>query len=53
MTRKLSDASPHIKKSPRLQNTYNRQIKLVKKVLATLHEDLQYDYNLTLEELES
>ena len=49
---KLKDFSPSIKKSPRLLNTYKRQIELIKKTVATLHEDLQYDYNLTLEELE-
>jgi len=49
---KLKGFKPSIKNSPRLQNTYNRQIELIKKVIATLHEDLQYDYNLTLEELE-
>jgi hypothetical protein len=49
---KLKDFKPTIKKSPRLQNTYNRQIELIKKVVTTLHEDLQYDYNLTLEVLE-
>jgi len=48
---KLKDFKPTIKNSPRLQNTYNRQIELIKKVLAMLHEDLQYDYNLSLEEL--
>jgi len=26
---------------------------LIKKVIETLHEDLQYDYNLSLEELEA
>ena len=49
----LKDFKPSIKNSPRLQNTYNRQIELIKKVIATLHEDLQYDYNLALEELEA
>jgi hypothetical protein len=48
---KLKDFKPSIKNSPRLQNTYKRQIELIKKVVSTLHEDLQYDYNLTLEEL--
>ncbi len=49
----LKDFKPSIKNSPRLQNTYNRQIELIKKAVATFHEDLQYDYNLVLEELES
>ena len=49
---KLKDFSPSINKSPRLLNTYNRQLELIKKVVSTLHEDLQYDYNLTLEDIE-
>ena len=49
---KLKDFSPTIKKSPRLLNTYKRQLELIKKTIATLHEDLQYDYNLTLEDIE-
>ncbi len=48
---KLKDFSPSIKYSAQLQNTYNRQILLAKKIIATLHEDLQYDYNLMLEDL--
>jgi len=49
---KLKDFSPSIKKSPRLLNTYKRQLELIKKAVGTLHEDLQYDYNLILENLE-
>ena len=49
--RKLKDLKPTIKKSPRLLNTFNRQILLIKKAVATLHEDLQYDYGVELEEL--
>jgi len=48
---KLKNFSPSIKYSTQLQNTYNRQILLAKKTIATLHEDLQYDYNLMLEDL--
>ncbi|WOD43463.1 hypothetical protein [Hwangdonia lutea] len=48
---KLKGFSPSIKYSTQLQNTYNRQILLVKKIVATLHEDLQYDYSLMLEDL--
>lgn len=32
-------------------NLYQNQVKRIKAVLATLHEDLQYDYELTLTEL--
>ncbi len=50
--KKLKNFSPSIKKSVRLQNIYNRQILLIKKIVATLHEDLQYDYELELNVLE-
>lgn len=48
---KLKGFSPSIKYSTQLQNMYNRQLLLVKKLVKTFHEDLQYDYNLILEEL--
>ena len=50
--KKLKNFSPSIKKSVRLQNIYTRQILLTRKALATLHEDLQYDYEMVLSELE-
>ena len=34
-----------------LQNIFDRQIITIKKAILKLHEDLQYDYNLELEEL--
>ena len=48
---KLKNFSPSIKHSAQLQNMYNRQTLLIKKIVSTLHEDLQYDYNLVLNEL--
>ena len=48
---KLKEFRPSISKSPRLTNTFDRQIILIKKAIATLHEDLQYDYQLELDEL--
>ncbi|MDO7171150.1 hypothetical protein [Mariniflexile sp. AS56] len=48
---KLKGFSPSIKYSTQLQNMYNRQIILIKKLVGTLHEDLQYDYKLLLEDL--
>ncbi|SFD05683.1 hypothetical protein [Algibacter pectinivorans] len=48
---KLKDFKPSIKRSTQLQNMYNRQILLAKKSITKLHEDLQYDFNLMLEEL--
>ena len=48
---KLKAFSPSIKYSTQLQNMYNRQLLLIKKLVSTFHEDLQYDYNLILEDL--
>ena len=48
---KLKEFRPSISKSPRLTNTFDRQIILIKKGIATFHEDLQYDYQLELDEL--
>lgn len=48
---KLKNFKPSISRSTRLTNTFDRQIILVKKAIATLHEDLQYDYELELNEL--
>ncbi|MFI1773588.1 hypothetical protein [Thalassobellus citreus] len=48
---KLKHFKPTIKRSTQLQNMYDRQILLSKKIIASLHEDLQYDYNLMLEDL--
>ncbi|GAA4882186.1 hypothetical protein GCM10023311_00320 [Flaviramulus aquimarinus] len=48
---KLKAFSPTIKRSTQLLNMYNRQLLLAKKTISGLHEDLQYDYNLILENL--
>ena len=48
---KLKDFKPSISRSTQLQNTFDRQLLLSKKIISTLHEDLQYDYNVMLEEL--
>ncbi|WP_370408152.1 hypothetical protein [Tenacibaculum dicentrarchi] len=48
---KLKNLKPSIKNSPRLQNILETQVKLIHKIVATLHEDLQYDYSLELEKL--
>ena len=50
---KLKDFTPSITNNVTLTNIYLRQILLIKKIVSTLHEDLQYDYNLALEELEN
>lgn len=49
---KLKDFKPSIKNSLQLRNVYNRQLELAKKIVGSLHEDLQYDYNLVIEDLQ-
>lgn len=48
----LKDMTPSIKRNVTLTNIYDRQILMIEKIVKTLHEDLQYDYNLLLEELQ-
>jgi hypothetical protein len=50
---KLKNFTPSIKHNVTLTNIFERQIVLIRKIVSKLHEDLQYDYNLTLEELEN
>lgn len=47
----LKEMRPSIYNNVSLTNIFNRQISLIKKAITTLHEDLQYDYNLELEAL--
>jgi hypothetical protein len=49
---KLKNFKPTIKKSAQLQNSYHRQITLIRKILETLHEDLQYDFEIEIRKLE-
>ena len=49
----LKDMSPSIKLDQTLYNIYLRQIEVIKKNIFTLHEDLQFDFNLELEKLRS
>ncbi|NNC49335.1 MAG: hypothetical protein HKO01_02235 [Flaviramulus sp.] len=49
--KKLKAFKPSINRSTQLVNMYNRQILLSKKIISSMHEDLQYDYNLMLEDL--
>lgn len=46
----LKNMSPSIKRDKTLQNILERQLALVHKKMETLHEDLQYDFRLQLEE---
>ena len=50
---KLKEFRPSIDKNITLVNLYNRQIIYINKVLKTLHEDLQYDYQIQIDALES
>lgn len=49
--KKLKDMKPSITRSQRLQNIYFSQIKMIKKAIEKLHEDLQYDFQLELDNL--
>ncbi len=49
--RVLKEMKPSMTRNVSLQNIFNRQILLIKKTVATLHEDLQYDYELELDDL--
>jgi hypothetical protein len=48
---RLKNLSPPIKGNTSLMNLYNRQIDMIIKKVALLHEDLQYDYGIELREL--
>jgi len=47
----LKEMKPSMRRDQTLHNIYLRQIELIRKIISSLHEDLQYDYNLELEEL--
>ena len=49
--KKLIEMKPSIKRSQRLQNVFEAQVKMIKKAIAKLHEDLQYDYLIELDNL--
>ena len=48
---KLKDFHPSIERNTTLTKLYERQLTYLQKKIALLHEDLQYDYGLLLEEL--
>ena len=50
--RKIRSSKIPIKDSPVLTNLYRQQLKKVRGVIATMHEDLQYDYLRALNGLE-
>ncbi|MES1221827.1 MAG: hypothetical protein ABUT20_40390 [Bacteroidota bacterium] len=47
----LKESGIPIEKNAVINNLYQSQVKKTRTVLATLHEDLQYDYSRQLEEL--
>ena len=49
----LKKLSPPISGSTRLQNVYDRQIIMINKAMATLHDDLQFDYQFELDNLDT
>ncbi|MFD2588962.1 hypothetical protein ACFSQJ_18700 [Croceitalea marina] len=48
---RLKNFNPSIKRNTTLMNLYDRQLVFIAKKITLLHEDLQYDYGLLLEEL--
>lgn len=49
---KLKELKPAHVHSLQIVNIYDRQLAMAKKAFSTLHEDLQYDFQLELEALE-
>ena len=50
--RELQELDIRLDKSTQLTNLYSAQLKKIRAAIATMHEDLQYDYLSRLEELE-
>ena len=48
---KLNEVKPSIHKNRVLKNLYDRQIESMSKTILKLHEDLQYDFNVELDNL--
>ncbi|OZV69852.1 hypothetical protein [Winogradskyella aurantia] len=48
---RLNELNPSIHRNRTLSNLYLRQIESLKKKIAVLHEDLQFDYNMQLNDL--
>ena len=48
----LKELNPSIKRSKVLQNMFNKQVEMIWKAVGHLHEDLQFDYKMELENLE-
>ena len=50
--RKLRDSRIPLRDSPVLNNLYRQQLKKIRSVIATMHEDLQYDFLRALKGLD-
>lgn len=48
----LIQMKPSIKQSTVLKNIYYQQLKVARKAIEKLHEDLQYDYEIEIQELQ-
>ena len=51
--RKIKEVGLPVRQSQVLTNIYNGQLKKIKSAVSKLHEDLQYDFGLELEQVES
>ena len=51
--KKLKYLTPSIKRDKTLTNLYHRQISYIKRKISTMHEDLQFDYTMEIDKLES
>ena len=49
--KKMKIFKPSINRSTRLLNIFDTQVRMIKKAIEKLHEDLQYDFQLELDEL--
>ena len=48
---KMKSFNPSIHNHKRIENIFYKQIESIQKKISTLHEDLQYDYKMEIEEL--
>lgn len=51
LCRLINESGVPVEKNQALVNLYNNQVKKIQSVIATLHEDLQYDYLRELQKL--
>ena len=48
---KMKSSGINMRRSKAMENLYQRQLEKINKSMSTLHEDLQYDYQMEIEEL--